>query len=190
MTYGPPEQPGSGQQPGYGQQPHQQPPQPYVQQPGYGQPGYGQQQGYGQQPPTQPPGSNLPPGIFGQASPAGGPTTPDERQWGMLNHIGMIVVGIIAPLVVFLTKKDESPFLKAHSIEGLNFAITQIIYYFINLIVFYIFIGILVGFPIGLLTMPAQFIVVLISVIMAGMAANRGEYYKYANFMALPIIKG
>lgn len=185
MTYGPPEQPGSGQQPGYGQQPHQQAPQQPYAQPGYGQPGYGQQP-----PPSQPPGSGLPPGIFGQASPAGGPTTPDERQWGMLNHIGMIVVGLIAPLVVYLTKKDESAFLKAHSIEGLNFAITQMIYYFANLIVFTFIAGAILGFPFGFLTIPIQFVVVLISVIMAGMAANRGEYYKYPNFMALPIFKG
>jgi uncharacterized Tic20 family protein len=106
----------------------------------------------------------------------------------MLNHIGMVVVGFIAPLVVYLTKKDESQFLKAHSIEGLNFAITQAIYYVVNLFVFLFIFGVII-FPLGLLTLPLQFVLVLISVIMAGMAANRGENYKYPAFMALPIIK-
>jgi uncharacterized Tic20 family protein len=179
---------GYGQQPGYGQQQpygqggygQQQPPpqpgygqppqQPYVQQ-GYGQqPGYGQQQGYGQ---VQP---------YGAAAPMAGPTTAEERQWGMLGHVGMILLGFVAPLIVYLTKKDESQFLKHHGIEGLNFAITQAIYFFINIILMFVLIG--------FITFPLQYIAMIVFAIMAGVAANRGEYYKYPTFMAFPIIKG
>jgi uncharacterized Tic20 family protein len=186
-------QQGYGQQPGYGGQPEH----GYGAQPGYGQPGYGQQD-YGRQGYGSPSGYDAQPGHgpqpgygqqghgqlqgYGGGLPGhGGPATPDERQWAMLGHIGQVVVGFIAPLVVYLSKKDESAFCRHHGAQALNFGITQAVYSVINFI--------LVFLIIGFVTWPVQAIAAIVFMIMAGMAANRGEYYRYPAFMAWPMIK-
>jgi uncharacterized Tic20 family protein len=42
---------------------------------------------------------------------------------------------------------------------------------------------------IGLITWPVQAIAAIVFMILAGIAANRGEYYRYPAFMAWPMIK-
>jgi hypothetical protein len=184
--YGPPQgydpYQGHGQQPGHGGQPR------YGDQPGYGQQGYGAQPGYGIQPgyETRPgyaaqQGYGGPQGYGGEPPRHGGPTTPDERQWAMLGHIGQVVVGFVAPLVVYLSKKDGSAFCRHHGAQALNFGITQSVYSVINFILIFL--------VIGFVTWPVQAIAAIVFMIMAGMAANRGEYYRYPAFMAWPMIK-
>jgi uncharacterized Tic20 family protein len=141
------------QPPAYGQTPP--PQQAYGQAPqqGYGQPGPGAPQGYGQQ---------------------GAPVSPsDERTWSMIAHIGTIIVGILAPLVTYLIYKDRSQFVKTQSAESLNFQITMLIAYVVS--------WILTGVTLGLLFfLPAiVWVVNLVFVIMAGVAANKGENYRY-----------
>ena len=160
-SYGqaPPAQGGYGQQTpqGYGQQPQQygqQPQQQYGQQPQqqYGQPGPGAPQGYG---------------TAGAVSPQ------DERMWGMLGHIGTIVIGIIAPLITYLMYKDRSAFVKQQSTESLNFQITMLIAYVVSWILAF------VTFGIGSFLPFIVWVVNLVFVIIAGLAANKGENYRY-----------
>jgi uncharacterized protein len=194
MTYGTPEQPGHGehygQQQGYGQQPGYGAQPDYGQQgygqqgygqQGYGQPGYGQQPDYGQAPGYGQPQSYGQPG-YGQMQPYGyGQVTSDERTWGLLCHLGQFLLGFIAPLLVFLIKKDESAFLRHHGAQGLNFAITQLVYLFINFILMFVLIG--------FLTVTVQFVAEIVFLIIAAVAANRGEWYRFPSFMAWPMIK-
>ena len=143
------------QQPSYGQTPPPQQPQGYGQQPpqGYGQPGPGAPQGYGQQ---------------------GAPVSPsDERTWSMIAHIGTIIVGIIAPLVTYLIYKDRSQFVKTQSAESLNFQITMLIAYVVAWIITGVTLGLLFFVP------AIVWVVNLVFVIMAGVAANKGENYRY-----------
>ena len=42
------------------------------------------------------------------------PPTSDEKTMAILSHILTLVVGFIAPLVIYLIKKDESSFINAH----------------------------------------------------------------------------
>jgi uncharacterized Tic20 family protein len=156
------------QQPGYpeGQQPPvQQPgyPQGAYQQPGYqqggyppppGQPGYGQQPGYPQGGYPQPP-----------------LTDADRRMWAMLAHLGGIVLGFIAPLIVWLIYKDRDQFVKDQSVEALNFQITIAIGFVAS--------SVLMIVLIGFFTFFAVWIAALVFSIIGGMAANRGENYRY-----------
>jgi hypothetical protein len=157
-----PQQPAAPQQPAYGQAPPaqvpptqgsygQQPQQPYGQQ-GYGQQGPGAPQGYG---------------TAGAVSPQ------DERMWSMLAHIGTILIGVIAPLITYLMYKDRSQFVKQQSSESLNFQITMLIAYVVA--------WILTGVTLGLLFFAPALVWIanLVFVIMAGIAANKGENYRY-----------
>jgi len=159
MTENPPAQPngpqngrpGQNGQPGqpYGQ--GQQPGQPFGQgqQPG---PGYGQQPGYQPQPvqPMRP---------------------EDEKLWATLIHLGGIIFAFVPALVGYLVLKDRGPFIREHTKTALNFQITMAIVYVISAILTVIVIG-------GVLALVAGILVVIFSII-AAVAANKGQWYKY-----------
>ncbi|WP_188196472.1 DUF4870 domain-containing protein [Nonomuraea sp. SYSU D8015] len=181
--YGYGQQPGSQPDYGYGQQPPsygQQPPaygQPqsggYGPQPGYGpQGGYGPQAGYGpaQQPPpgyayTPGPGEPYIPGRYGPR-----PGT-DDTTMAMLSHLLGLLVSWIGPLIIYLMKKDESPYVRDQAAEALNFQITMFIGYIVS--------GILMIVFIGALLFPVIWILSLIFHIQAALAANQGQNYRY-----------
>ena len=100
-----------------------------------------------------------------------------EKTWGMLAHLSMFAGhfipfgNIIAPLVIWLVKRDESDFVAYHGKESLNFQISVTIYVFISFILALL----LVGF----LLVAILWIFNLIIVIIAGIKANDGEWYRY-----------
>ncbi|MEM7228613.1 MAG: DUF4870 domain-containing protein [Planctomycetota bacterium] len=123
------------------------------------------------------PGSTPPPSA-GDAS--GIPK--DQRTWGFLAHLTALsgVIGIpfgqiIGPLVIWLIKKDEMPFVDEHGRESLNFQITVTIVLFA--------LGVLSIIPFVIcLTLPlfaTALIVDIVFVIMATIAANEGRPYRY-----------
>lgn len=106
----------------------------------------------------------------------------DERMWGMFSHLagilgfatvqtgmGFPILNIVGPLVIWLIKRDEMPFVKKEGKEALNFQITMTI------------IAVVASFvPLlhGLLGMVV-FAVDVFFVIVASLAANRGQSYRY-----------
>lgn len=139
---------------------------------------YGSQpppQAYGSQPPPQ--GYSAPPtgGAPGPFSPlVGRQLTADEAQWGMFSHLGGII-GFLPSLIIMLTKGNESPYIKYNAVENLNFEITVAIAWFATIIIGFIpFLGL-----ITILLWPAIFIGNLIFCILAGLAAQKGETYRY-----------
>ena len=95
----------------------------------------------------------------------------DEKTMAILAHILTIVGGFIAPLVIYLVKKDESEYVAKHSNESLNFQITMFIAYIVSAILCIIFIGFLLLGILGLVN--------LILVIMATIKASEGADYEY-----------
>ena len=104
--------------------------------------------------------------------------TKEERNWGMLAHLlalaGYIIVplgNVVAPLIVYLVKKDESPFVADQSRESLNFQISMSIYMLIS--------SVLIIVLIGILLLPAAWVVGVILTIIASVKAANGEAYRY-----------
>lgn len=131
---------------------------------------------YGGPPTPPPPAPPAPGGYPGQGSygpPAGAAamTESDERMWAMLGHLGGIVLGFVAPLVVWLVYRERSAFIDDQGKEALNFQIAVAIGYVVGVVLIAIFIGVLV-----LLAVWAGSIIFSI---MAAVAANRGERYRY-----------
>jgi uncharacterized Tic20 family protein len=89
----------------------------------------------------------------------------DERMWAMFAHLGIFVAGFIAPLVIWQMKKDESAFVTKNAKASLNFCITW---------------SVIAMFTCGLGVIPLY-----IFAIIAGIAANRGEVYKYPMTLTL-----
>jgi uncharacterized Tic20 family protein len=108
--------------------------------------------------------------------PMGTPSA-DERQWGLFAHlstlVGLIIPfgSILGPLVVWLIKKDTMPFVDDQGKEALNFNITALLAFIVSGILMFVLIGFLLIFVV--------FIAWLVLSIMAAMAANKGEAYRY-----------
>jgi uncharacterized Tic20 family protein len=102
-------------------------------------------------------------------------TTPtsDERTLGILSHILAIVpgIGIFGPLVIWLIKKDDSPFVSENAKESLNFQLTMIIAVIISCILIVVLIGIFLIWILGILN--------LIFVIIATIKASENKIYRY-----------
>ena len=77
----------------------------------------------------------------------------------------------IAPIVVWQMKKHESDFVVEQAKESLNFQITLILYFIISISLCFIIIWFFLIF--------ALVIFGLIMVIVGGIRANEGEYYRY-----------
>jgi uncharacterized Tic20 family protein len=97
--------------------------------------------------------------------------TKDDKTMAMLAHLSGLLFSVVGPLVIWAIKKDESTFVREHSLEAINFQISMIIYAFAA--------GISMIFLIGFLLLPALILAEVIVCIMAAMAANKGEMYKY-----------
>jgi uncharacterized protein len=161
----PPEQP-EGQPPG--QQPSGE---PVSEQPSSGQPSYGQP-AHGQPPEQQHPHGQPP---YGQQPGAGGLTS-DERTWGGAAHWSALVASLVGlsflgPLVVMLTKGNESPWIRRQSVESLNFQLSILIYGIVAAITLVILIGFLL--------LPAVGIFWLVFTIIGSVKAGNGEDYRY-----------
>jgi hypothetical protein len=103
--------------------------------------------------------------------------TQDERTWGMLAHLTafsgfLIPLGnIIAPLVVWLVKRDQSEFIADQGKESLNFNISVLLAGCVCGALVFVLIGILLG--------VALFFYWLAMTIVAGIKASEGVRYRY-----------
>ncbi|UDY35440.1 DUF4870 domain-containing protein [Dermatobacter hominis] len=90
-----------------------------------------------------------------------------------LGAIGFIVpcFGWVGPLVVHLTTKPEQPFVRHHAAEELNFQLTLVIAYVASFVLMFV--------CVGFVTFVVVWIMNLVFPIIAAVAANRGEWYRY-----------
>ncbi|RDH96513.1 hypothetical protein DEU32_109128 [Curtobacterium sp. AG1037] len=132
---------------------------------------YGQQPGgpYDQQPggPANPGGPQYPQGYQVPQ-----PMSPeDQRLWATLTHVGGIFFNFLVPLIAYLVLRDRGSFIKEHTRTALNFHITAAIAYIVS--------GLLCIVLIGFVLLPIIGVLVIVFAIMAAIAANRGDLYKY-----------
>jgi uncharacterized protein len=90
-----------------------------------------------------------------------------------LSALAGLVIGLnwLGPLIVYLVKKDEHPFIADQSREALNFNLSVFLYIIAS--------AILIIVVIGLILLPVVAIAWLILTIIAAVRANNGESYRY-----------
>lgn len=108
--------------------------------------------------------------VSPQETPSAGQPSSESKMLGMLAHL-LGIMGFLGPLIIWLIKKDDDPYVDEHGKESLNFQITMMIAFFISGMSTIIFIG--------CITTPILVIADIILCIMAGMKANEGISYKY-----------
>lgn len=102
--------------------------------------------------------------------------TNEERNWAMAAHLVSFVaawfaLGLLAPLTVLLVKGSQSPFIRRHAVESLNFQINAAVY----TVVF----ALLIFVVIGLILLPLYGLFYVIFVIRGSVVASRGEDFRY-----------
>lgn len=102
----------------------------------------------------------------------------NEKQWAMASHLGALTVyigipfgNIIIPLVIWLSKKQESALIEDQAKESLNFQITVTI--------FGIVFGILSFLIIGIPLLIALALFHLVFTIIAAVEVDKGRLYRY-----------
>ncbi len=176
QSYGQDSPQGYGQ-PGYGQQSYGQ--QSYGQQ-DYGQQDYGQQaygqQGYGQQ---------------GGPQDYGPRGASDDRTWALLSYVLALVASIIAPLVIYLVKINESRFVRFHAAQALNMGITAIIES-VAIFIVGIFLAIILhgfGFLLMVLAFLALGVAHLVYLILGAVRSNQGQLFRVPTIICFRMVK-
>jgi len=121
-----------------------------------------------------------------------GPRGPsDDNMWALMSYLSPIIVSFLGPLIVYLIKKDESPYVRYHAAQSLNLIITSTIYGF-GIFIFGILlavathgVGILALFPLYL----AFGALTLVYLILAAVAASRGELYRIPAWLCIKMVR-
>ncbi|HWG92809.1 MAG TPA: DUF4870 domain-containing protein [Mycobacteriales bacterium] len=103
------------------------------------------------------------------AAPAG--PTGEDTTWALLGHLSWFVLALVGPLVVYLVKKDSSPYVRHHAAEALNFHITVTLACIVS--------GVLVLLLVGILLLAVVLLGASVLAVVAALKAARGELYRY-----------
>ena len=102
----------------------------------------------------------------------------DARNWGMFCHLAAAAFfalpgfgNIIGPLIVWLIKREEHPFIDEQGRESLNFQISMSIYALLA--------APTMCLGIGFILLPAILIIDVVFTIIACMKASNGISYRY-----------
>ena len=91
---------------------------------------------------------------------------------GVLSHIGGLFTSWVAPLIIYLIKKDEADKFSAENArEALNFQITLILWYIVCFVLSFVLIGLFMFWLVALGN--------LILSIIAAVKASSGVVYRY-----------
>jgi len=98
-----------------------------------------------------------------------------DKTYALLMHLSPMIAWVVlgpftflAPLVMWLIRRNASVFADDHGREATNFAISFLLYH--------ILLGITI---VGILAFPILWIIMLINQIRAAIAAGNSEYFRY-----------
>jgi len=106
-------------------------------------------------------------------------TIPDKeaRNWAMFCHLSALsgffipFGNVLGPLIVWVIKKDSSPFIDDQGKESLNFQLTVTIAVFVCFLLMLVLIGVVLVAVVG--------IYALVMTVIASINANDGVTYRY-----------
>jgi len=102
-----------------------------------------------------------------------GAPTKDNLTMAMLAHLLGALLGFLGPLIIWLIKKDEHPFIDDQGKESLNFQLTLLIAHVALIVLDVVSCGLLA------IAHLVPWVLGLIFGIMGAMEANQGKWYRY-----------
>ena len=133
----------------------------------------------------QDPGGVQPEPKPGMEYKQGGMPSKDECNSAMLAHLLGALLGIIGPLIIYLTKKDESAYVEDQGKEALNFHITLIIAYLVSSVIYSVISVVTCGIGMFIPIPLAVWIWQIVLGIIASTKASKGEWYRYPATMRM-----
>lgn len=103
--------------------------------------------------------------------PPSGTPSKEECNMAMLIYILSIFTGWVGPLIIWLIKKDASPFVNDQGKEVLNFQITFFVAYIVCALLMFV--------VIGCVLLPILMIAAIVFSIMGALAASKGTAYRF-----------
>ena len=118
-----------------------------------------------------PPAGSYPP-SYDNSSPhdSSSGITQDDKTLALLAYLLGVFTGFLGPLILWVLKKDQSKFVAFHAMQALFLHAIVVLGYILSAVLTFVLIG--------FLTYPAFFLLGLVFSIIAGLAANRGEWYE------------
>ncbi len=103
-------------------------------------------------------------------------TNPEERKFAIFAHLSafgasLVALPFLGPLIMYLVKEQKESFGGRHVKEALNFNLSMLLYYIGAFVLIFVFIGILL--------LPALFVLWVIFTIIASVKASNREEYRY-----------
>ena len=115
---------------------------------------------------------------------SGAPPTQEERTWAMFAHLSAFAMfvfplagNIIAPLIIWLSRRDTSAFVALEAKEALNFNISVAIGWLICSVLIFVLIGVPLAAALSLYW--------IIMAVVAGVKASEGVGYRYPFILRL-----
>jgi uncharacterized protein len=108
---------------------------------------------------------------------SGGSSNHDERQWAMICHLSAMLMyataigGLIAPLIIWLLKRDTMPYVGDQGRETVNFQITTMLALVCS--------GVLMLVLIGWVLMPLVLLYHFVYTIIGTVKASEGAPFRY-----------
>ena len=90
---------------------------------------------------------------------------------GLASFLGIPFGNIVAPLILWILKRADDPFVNVCGKEAVNFQITISLYFTLS--------AVLIFAMIGILLLPLVVIFHVIYTIVASIKASEGHYYRY-----------
>lgn len=114
-------------------------------------------------------------------------TTQNDKNYSSITHLSGFAGwffpfgNIIAPLVMWIAKKNESPYIDAHGKAAVNFQLSLVLYGFLLaiLIIPITFLTLGLGLIAIIAAIIPAIILKIVLIVSASIKANNGEYYDY-----------
>lgn len=117
-------------------------------------------------------------GVWPQASADPEARQREENNWAVVLHLSQLlgltaapVVGLAAPIVIWLLMKEQYPGLDAHGKSVTNWILSSLLYAVICVASLFVFVGFVL--------LPALVLMGIIFPIIGAMEASRGKVWKY-----------
>jgi uncharacterized Tic20 family protein len=107
-----------------------------------------------------------------------------SREWAMWMHLSILVghfallAGIIAPIIMWQSKKDEYPRIDRHGRNAVNWLISYYIYLAVSFALCFVFVGFVL--------LPVVIVLGIVFPIIAATKANEGRVWPYP--LAIPFL--
>lgn len=95
----------------------------------------------------------------------------DQKTMAVLAQVLGLVTGFIGPLIIYLMNGEKDAYVRHHAAEALNFQLTLLIGYVVSFVLVFVIVGIFL--------FPVLIVLGIVFPIIAAVAANRGDWYRY-----------